>query len=78
MGVERAIVYIDGFNLYHGLMQARLGSSRWLDLGAMSRSLLGAPGDSSWSDTSRPGFAVGQGMPNGRAFTSTLSEPTVP
>ena len=41
MGVERAIVYIDGFNLYHGLMQARLGSSRWLDLGAMSQSLLG-------------------------------------
>ena len=41
MSIERAIVYIDGFNLYHGLMQARLGSSRWLDLGAMSRSLLG-------------------------------------
>ena len=41
MGVERAIVYIDGFNLYHGLMQARLDNSRWLDLSAMSRSLLG-------------------------------------
>lgn len=41
MGVERAIVYVDGFNLYHGLMQARLGNSRWLDLGEMSRSHLG-------------------------------------
>lgn len=41
MGIERAIVYIDGFNLYHGLMQARLDNSRWLDLSAMSRSLLG-------------------------------------
>ena len=44
MGVERAIVYIDGFNLYHGLMQARLDNSRWLDLGEMSRSLLGDAG----------------------------------
>ena len=41
MSIERAIVYIDGFNLYHGLMQAQLGRSRWLDLSAMSRSLLG-------------------------------------
>ena len=41
MSIERAIVYVDGFNLYHGLMQARLGRSRWLDLSAMSRSLLG-------------------------------------
>lgn len=41
MSAERAIVYIDGFNLYHGLMQARLDSSRWLDLGEMSRSHLG-------------------------------------
>ena len=41
MSIERAIVYIDGFNLYHGLMQARLGSSRWLDLSAMSRLLQG-------------------------------------
>lgn len=41
MSIERAIVYVDGFNLYHGLMQARLGRSRWLDLNAMSRSLLG-------------------------------------
>jgi hypothetical protein len=38
--VSRAIVYIDGFNLYHGLMQAGLRTSRWLDLVALSRSLL--------------------------------------
>ena len=41
MSIERAIVYIDGFNLYHGMMQARLGRSRWLDLGTLSQSLLG-------------------------------------
>ena len=40
MSVQRVIAYIDGFNLYHGLIQAQLGSSRWLDLGAMSQSLL--------------------------------------
>jgi hypothetical protein len=37
---SRAIVYIDGFNLYHGLMQAGRRTSRWLDLVALSRSLL--------------------------------------
>ena len=41
MSIERVVVYIDGFNLYHGMMQARLGSSRWLDLSAMSRLLQG-------------------------------------
>ena len=41
MRMERVVVYIDGFNLYHGMMQARLGSSRWLDLSAMSRLLQG-------------------------------------
>lgn len=34
------ITYIDGFNLYHGLLQARLHSARWLDLHALGRSLL--------------------------------------
>ena len=40
MANDRVITYIDGYNLYHGMMQARLGSSRWLDLSAMGRSLL--------------------------------------
>ena len=34
------IAYIDGYNLYHGLRDARLRSSRWLDLRAMCQSLL--------------------------------------
>ena len=38
---ERVIAYLDGFNLHHGLMDAKMGSSRWLDLVAMSQSLLG-------------------------------------
>ncbi len=40
MTAERVVTYIDGYNLYYGLKQAGLDSSRWLDLEAMSRSLL--------------------------------------
>ena len=40
MRTERVIAYIDGFNLYHGLCDAHLKSSRWLDLRAMCQSLL--------------------------------------
>ncbi|MXW61623.1 MAG: NYN domain-containing protein [Acidimicrobiaceae bacterium] len=40
MSVERVAAYIDGFNLYHGLIDASLLSSRWLDLRAMCTSLL--------------------------------------
>lgn len=35
-----ATVYIDGFNLYHGLMDKGLGSCRWLDLFALSQKLI--------------------------------------
>lgn len=37
---QRVVVYIDGFNLYHGLRDANLLTSRWLDLHAMSEALL--------------------------------------
>ena len=40
MRTERVIAYIDGFNLYHGLRDAGLHSSRWLDLRALCESLL--------------------------------------
>lgn len=40
MAVERVVAYIDGFNFYHGLMEAKLGTSRWLDLSALCRNLL--------------------------------------
>ena len=40
MRTERTITYIDGYNFYHGICDARLHSSRWLDLTAMSQSLL--------------------------------------
>lgn len=40
MRTERLIAYIDGFNLYYGLRDARLRSSRWLDLYGMCTSLL--------------------------------------
>ena len=40
MQVERVVAYIDGFNLYYGLRDASLRSSRWLDLQGMCTSLL--------------------------------------
>ena len=40
MKKERVTAYIDGFNLYYGLHEARLRSSRWLDLNALCQSLL--------------------------------------
>ena len=40
MRTERVIAYIDGFNLYHGLCDAQLESSRWLDLRGVCESLL--------------------------------------
>ena len=36
---ETVVVYIDGFNLYYGLRDADLDTSRWLDLVAMSENL---------------------------------------
>ena len=35
---ERAIAYIDGYNLYYGLLKAT--SCKWLDLYALARSLI--------------------------------------
>lgn len=40
MSQQRVITYIDGYNLYHGLLDARLQNSRWLDLAQLGRSLL--------------------------------------
>lgn len=40
MSAERLVAYIDGFNLYYGLRDARLRSSRWLDLHGVCTSLL--------------------------------------
>lgn len=37
---ERVITYIDGYNLYFGLRDSGLATSRWLDLVGLSRSLL--------------------------------------
>ncbi len=38
--MSRVIVYIDGFNLYFGLRAARMKRFYWLDLVALSRSIL--------------------------------------
>jgi len=40
MADERVIAYIDGYNLYYGLREESLASSRWLDLRGLSESLL--------------------------------------
>lgn len=39
MSSKRAFAYIDGFNLYYGMLDARLHSARWLDLRAMCAAL---------------------------------------
>ena len=36
---ERVIVYIDGFNLYFGLMEAGFDNCKWLDLRKLSQNL---------------------------------------
>lgn len=40
MAATRVIAYIDGFNLYYGLREGRLLTSRWLDLKALCASLI--------------------------------------
>jgi len=40
MSNTRVVTYIDGYNLYHGLLDAKLRSSRWLDLSQLGKSLL--------------------------------------
>lgn len=40
MSTERVIAYVDGYNLYYGLMEARFHTSRWLNLRSMCESLL--------------------------------------
>jgi len=38
--MERVIAYIDGFNLYYGMMDAGFGRYRWLNVQALVQSLL--------------------------------------
>lgn len=38
--MTRVIAYIDGFNLYFGLKQARFKRYYWLDVAALARTLL--------------------------------------
>ncbi len=40
MSMMRVVAYIDGFNLYFGLKQARLKRYYWLDVAALVRNLL--------------------------------------
>ena len=40
MSIERVFAHIDGFNLYHGMLDARLQHARWLDLRALLAALL--------------------------------------
>lgn len=37
---QRVIAYIDGFNLYHGMMEAGLENCRWLDVKRLTENLL--------------------------------------
>lgn len=44
-GKKTAITYIDGFNLYHGMLNKGWGHYKWLDLNAFSESLVPAKHD---------------------------------
>jgi uncharacterized LabA/DUF88 family protein len=37
---ERVVVYVDGFNIYFGMMQASFDNCKWLDLSSLASSLL--------------------------------------
>jgi len=37
---ERVIVYVDGFNLYFGLLEAGFVNCKWLDLNKLAHNLL--------------------------------------
>lgn len=41
--MERIIVYIDGFNLYFGMMEAGFEKSRWLDVHQLAQNLIRPP-----------------------------------
>jgi hypothetical protein len=36
---ERVVVYIDGFNLYFGLLEAGLSNCKWLDIKKLVQNL---------------------------------------
>ena len=38
--MERVIVYVDGFNLYFGMMDAGWGHFRWLDLNDLAKNII--------------------------------------
>ncbi|MEJ0057480.1 MAG: NYN domain-containing protein [Bacteroidota bacterium] len=38
--IERVIVYVDGFNLYFGMLQAGLTTCKWLNLRRLAETLL--------------------------------------
>ena len=38
--MERVIVYVDGFNLYFGMMEAGLSYCRWLNVKTLAQNLL--------------------------------------
>lgn len=40
MKKERVVVYIDGFNLYFGLMEAGFDYLRWLDVKLLSKNII--------------------------------------
>ncbi len=39
---ERVIVYVDGFNLYFGMIQGGFSNCRWLNVKALAENLLQA------------------------------------
>jgi hypothetical protein len=56
--VTRAAVYIDGFNLYHGLKAGHGRKYLWLDLEAVTADCCAQARRWTWRTTSRRAFAT--------------------
>lgn len=75
MTPDRVIAYIDGFNLYYGLRDSKLRSSRWLDIPAVRESISGLASISIWCATSPPASVVTEKPPDVKRCSSMRCRP---
>jgi hypothetical protein len=71
-GDDQVIAYVDGFNLYHGMHQARGRRGLWLDLESLCTSLL-RPGQELTGLHYFTALVDGPGRPRQQAYLDALS-----
>ncbi len=71
-GDDQVIAYVDGFNLYHGMHQARGRRGLWLDLESLCTSLL-RPGQELTGLHCFTALVDGPGRPRQQAYLDALS-----